>query len=127
MEPSPWAVDWNPNFEDDHRVQRAVLRALTEDNVLETIHRLAQQSIDEAVEDGVETEHLVWLDGGSRFAFFVRVWYESSEGKLFVIVEENDLGDVGFLRLEDFECASYEGKRVLKVELEDPETLGVEP
>lgn len=127
MERSSWAVDWNPDYEDDPRVQRAVVTALAGDNVLETIERLANQSIEETLADGVETEHLVWLDGGGRYAFFVRVWFEASEDKLFVIVEENDLGDVGFLKLDGHDCASYDGKDVLKVELEDPETLGVEP
>lgn len=127
MESSPWAVDWNPRFEDDQRVKHVVLRSLGEENVMNTVHRLAKQSIKEVEEAGVETEHLVWLDAGSSFAFFVRIWFEPSEETLFVIVEENDLGDVAFLHLEDHECASYEGKKVLEVRFEDPETLGVEP
>jgi hypothetical protein len=127
MEPSSWAIDWNPAYEDDHRVQRSVVTALAEEGVLDTIERLASQSIEEALADGFETEHLVWLDGESRFAFFVRVWFEASEDKLFLVVEENDLGDVGFLQLDGHDCASYDGRRVLKVELEEPETLGVEP
>lgn len=127
MEPLPWAVDWNPEFEDDSRIKRAVLRALKREHVYETIERLAQQSIDETLRDGIETEHLVWLDTDGKFAFFVRVWFEASEEKVFVIVEENDLGDIGFLLLEDFDCASYDGRDVLQVEFEEPETLGVEP
>lgn len=127
MEPLPWAVDWNPDFEDDHRIKRAVLRALKEDNVLETIERLAQQSIEETLQDGIETEHLVWLEADAKFAFFVRIWFEASEEKVFVILEENDLGDVGFLLLEDFDCASYDGEKVLTVEFREPDTLGVEP
>lgn len=127
MEPLPWAVDWNPDFEDEHRIKRAVLRALKEDNVLETIERLAQQSIEETLQDGIETEHLVWLEADAKFAFFVRIWFEASEEKVFVILEENDLGDVGFLILEDFDCASYDGEQVLQVEFREPDTLGVEP
>lgn len=127
MEPLPWTVDWNPEFEEDPHIKRAVLRALKRDHVLETIERLAQQSIDETLRDGIETEHLVWLETDGKFAFFVRVWFEASEEKVFVIVEENDLGDIGFLLLDDFDCASYDGRDVLKVEFEEPETLGVEP
>ncbi len=127
MEPSPWSVDWNPGFEDDPRLKRAVMQALTADNVLKTVHRLADQSVTESLDHGVETEHLVWLDAEGTLALFVRIWYEASEEKLFVIIEENDLGDVGFLQLDGFECASYEGKNVLEVRFEDPETLGVEP
>lgn len=127
MESVTWAVDWNPDFEDDLTMKRAVLRALEDERVPETVQRLAEQSVDETLEDGLETEHLVWLDTDGKFAFFVRVWFEASEEKVFVIVEENDLGDIGFLLLDDFDCASYDGKKVLKVEFEEPETLGVEP
>lgn len=127
MEPLPWSVDWNPDFEDDHRIKRAVLRALKEENVLETIEHLSQQSIQETLQDNIETEHLVWLESDGKFAFFVRIWFEASEEKVFVIVEENDLGDIGFLLLEDFDCASYEGEKVLQVEFREPDTLGIEP
>lgn len=127
MEPLPWAIDWNPDFEDDPRMKRAVLNALQRDGVADAVRRLASRSIEEVVEEGFETEHLVWLDNEDRFALFVRVWYEKTQGKVFAVVEENDLGDVCFLLLDDFDCASYERETVLEVEFEDPETLGVEP
>lgn len=127
MEPLPWAVDWNPDFEDDPRIKRAVLRALKEEAVLDAIERMAQQSIDETLDEGIETEHLLWLESDGKFAFFVRIWYEASEDKVFIPIEENDLGDIGFLLLDAFDCASYEGEQVLRVEFREPDTLGIEP
>lgn len=126
MAAPPWVVDWNPKFQDDPRMKRTVLRALRQEGVPEVIERLAQRAIDEVVENGFETEHLLWLETGGKYALFVRVWYEHTQNKVFCVVEENDLGDVCFLELEDFDCASYEREDVLKVEFEDPETLGVE-
>lgn len=127
MEPLPWVIDWNPEFEDDPRMRRAVLTALRRDGVGDVVQRLARRAIEEVVEEGFETEHLVWLETQDRFALFVRVWYEKTQGKLFAVVEENDLGDVCFLLLDEFDCASYEREHVLEVEFEEPETLGVEP
>ncbi len=125
MESVVWRVDWNPEFEDEARLKREILKALKDEKTIETVRRFARQAQSEALEDGLETEHIVWLDSSFTYAFFVRVWYEVSEGKLFIIIEENDLGDVGFLLLSDLECASYNEERVLKVELKDPEDLGV--
>ena len=128
MDPLPWVIDWNPDFEDDPRMKRAVLTALRQVGVPDAVRRLARSAIEEVVEHGFETEHLVWLETRDRYALFVRVWYEQTQDKVFAVVEENDLGDVCFLILEDFDCASYEGgDTVLKVEIEEPETLGVEP
>ena len=127
MDPLPWVIDWNPEFEDDPRMKRAVLAALRHEGVADAVRRLARQSIEEVVDHGFETEHLIWLESQDRFALFVRVWYEQTQDKVFAVVEENDLGDVCFLILEDFDCASYDGEEVLKVEFEEPETLGVEP
>lgn len=127
MDPLPWVIDWNPEFEDDTRMKRAVLQALRAEGVADTVRRLARRSIEEVVDHGFETEHLVWLDTQDRFALFVRVWYEETQDKVFAVVEENDLGDVCFLILEDHDCASYDGEQVLEVKLEEPETLGVEP
>ncbi len=127
MEPDPWTIDWNPDFADDLPMRRAVLRALDDERVASTVVSLAQQAMEEALDDGLETEHLVWLESPTKFALFIRVWFEASEEKVFVIVEENDLGDIGFLVLHGFECATYEGDDKLRVEFRDPETLGVEP
>ena len=126
MESLAWAVDWNPDFEDDRALKREVTRALKEPRIIETIRRFAREAVKEARDDGLETEHLVWLETKSKYAFFVRVWYEVSEGKVFIIVEENDLGDVGFLVMEDFDCATYSEGEMLKVELKDPDDLGVQ-
>lgn len=126
MDHTAWVVDWNPDFEDDLSIKREVLRALKERSVMRTISQLTDQAIQEAVDDGLETEHLVWLDTRGNYAFFVRIWFEASEEKAFVIIEENDLGDIGFLLLDDHDCATYGSTPdVLKVELRDPETLGV--
>lgn len=128
MESIVWTIDWNPEFEDEARLKREILRALNDPRTIATIKRFAELSAKEAVEDGLETEHIIWLDSALTYAFFVRVWYETGEGKLFILVEENDLGDVGFLLLNDLECASYgESDDVLRVELKDPEDLGVPP
>jgi hypothetical protein len=127
MEAPPWVIDWNPAFEDDPRMKQTVLQALRQDGVADVIDRLAQRAIDEVAENGFETEHLVWLDTGGRFALFVRVWYEHTQNKVFCVVEENDLGDVCFLILDEYDCASYERDQVLEVKIEEPDTLGVEP
>ena len=128
MESIVWTIDWNPEFEDEARLKREILRALNDPRTIATIKRFAELSAQEATEDGLETEHILWLDSALSYAFFVRVWYETGEGKLFILVEENDLGDVGFLLLNDLECASYaESDDVLRVELKDPEDLGVPP
>ena len=127
MESVVWTIDWNPEFEDEARLKREILKALKDDKTIETVKRFADQALREALEDGLETEHIVWLDSSFTYAFFVRVWYEVSEGKLFIIIEENDLGDVGFLLINDLDCASYNEEKVLKVELKDPDDLGVSP
>ncbi|HVL49713.1 MAG TPA: hypothetical protein VM889_14245 [Candidatus Thermoplasmatota archaeon] len=125
MESIVWRMDWNPEFEDEPRLKREILKALQDDKTIETIKRFAETAHKEALEDGLETEHLLWLDSSFTYAFFVRVWYEVSEKKLFIIVEENDLGDVGFLILEDLDCASYNEENTLKVEFREPDDLGV--
>ena len=125
MESLAWTIDWNPEFEDEARLKREILKALKDDKVVATVKRFAEQALKEALDDGLETEHIVWLDSSFTYAFFVRVWYEVSEQKLFIIIEENDLGDVGFLLLNDLECASYGEEKVLKVEFKDPDDLGV--
>ena len=129
MESVVWTVDWNPEFEDEARLKREILRALNDGKTIATIRRFAEQAAREASEDSLETEHIVWLDSSYEHAFFVRVWYEISESKLFIVVEENDLGDMGFLLFENMACASYQGdaEGVLKVEFTDPEDLGVPP
>lgn len=125
MESIVWTIDWNPEFEDEARLKREILKALKDERTITTVKRFAEQAVKEAVDLGLETEHIVWLDSSFDYAFFVRVWYETSESKLFIIVEENDLGDVGFLLLNDLDCASYDEERVLKVEFKDPEDMGV--
>lgn len=129
MESVVWTVDWNPEFADEARLKREILRALGDAKTIATIRKFAEQSVKEAVEEGQETEHIIWLDSSYEHAFFVRVWYELSESKLFLVVEENDLGDMGFLLFENLECASYgeADDDVLKVEFTDPEDLGVPP
>ena len=123
-----WTIDWNPEFEEEARLKREILRALNSPKTMATIKRFAEYSLQEAAEDGLETEHIVWLDSALSYAFFVRVWYDQGEKKLFILVEENDLGDIGFLLLEDLACASYgEGEGILKVEFKEPEDLGVPP
>jgi len=125
MESIVWTIDWNPEWEGDNRLKRDVLKALKDDTTISMIKRFAEQSVKEAVDLGLETEHIVWLDSSLTYAFFVRVWYETSESKLFIIIEENDLGDVGFLLLNDLDCASYNEESLLKVEFKDPEDYGV--
>ena len=125
MESIVWTIDWNPEWEGDNRLKRDVLKALKNDTTISTIKHFAEQSVKEAVDLGLETEHIVWLDSSLTYAFFVRVWYETSESKLFIIIEENDLGDVGFLLLNDLDCASYNEESLLKVEFKDPEDYGV--
>ncbi|MEA3200565.1 MAG: hypothetical protein QOE90_1993 [Thermoplasmata archaeon] len=129
MESVVWTVDWNPEFADEARLKREILRALNDGKTIATIRRFAEQAAREASEDSMETEHIVWLDSSYEHAFFVRVWYELSESKLFIVVEENDLGDMGFLLFENMACASYaqDSDDVLKVELADPDDLGVPP
>ena len=123
-----WTIDWNPEFEDEARLKREILRALNDPRTMATIKRFAEYALQEATDDGLETEHIVWLDSALSYAFFVRVWYDLAEKKLFILVEENDLGDVGFLLLESLVCASYaEADDVLKVEFREPEDLGVPP
>lgn len=123
-----WTIDWNPEFEDEARLKREILRALNDARTIATIKRFAEYASQEATEDGLETEHIVWIDSALSYAFFVRVWYDMGEKKLFILVEENDLGDIGFLLLESLACASYaEADDVLKVEFKEPEDLGVPP
>lgn len=123
-----WTIDWNPEFEDEARLKREILRSLGSPATIATIKRFAEFSAQEAAQDGLETEHIVWLDSALSYAFFVRVWFDLAEQKLFILVEENDLGDVGFLLIEDLACASYgESEGILKVEFKEPEDLGVEP
>lgn len=123
-----WTIDWNPEFEGEARLKREILRALNDPKTIATVKRFGQFAVKEASEDGMETEHIVWLDSALDYAFFVRVWYEAGEQKLFVLVEENDLGDIGFLIFDDLECASYEqDEDVLRVELRDPDDLGISP
>jgi hypothetical protein len=123
-----WTIDWNPEFEDEARLKREILRSLNNQKTIATIKRFAEFSAQEAGDDGLETEHILWLDSALSYAFFVRVWFDLAEQKLFILVEENDLGDVGFLLIEDLACASYaEDEGILKVEFKEPEDLGVEP
>lgn len=129
MEAIAWTIDWNPEFRDDAKLKREVLKCFRDIRVIRTIKDFAERALKEAGEDGLETEHILWLDASYKYALFVRVWYEASEEKLFIIIEENDLGDVGFFLLDSMDCATYEEERVLKVEfkedLRDPGKLGV--
>lgn len=126
MESIVWKVDWNPEFADEARLKREVLRTLGESRTIATIKRFAEQAQREALEDQLETEHILWLDSSYEHAFFVRVWYELTDEKLFILIEENDLGDVAMLAIEALDCASYGGdENLLKVEFADPEDLGV--
>ena len=126
MESITWSVDWNPEFADEAKLKREVMRALNEPKTIAAVKRFAETAAKEATADGLETEHILWLDSGYAHAFFVRVWYELGEGKLFILVEENDLGDIGFVLIEKLDCASYTSEtNVLRVELTDPEDLGV--
>jgi hypothetical protein len=125
MESSVWTIDWNPEFEHEARLKREILKALNDPKAIATVKRFAEHARKEGVDDGLETEHILWLDSGYSYAFFVRVWYDLADSKLYILVEENDLGDVGMLSLADLECASYGEDEVLRVELTDPEDLGV--
>ncbi|MHB8604445.1 MAG: hypothetical protein ACYDCK_04250 [Thermoplasmatota archaeon] len=126
MESISWTIDWNPEFEDEARLKREILKALKEDRTIATVKRFADLAVKEAMDDQLETEHILWLESSFSYAFFLRVWYEVAEQKLFIVIEENDLGDVGFLLLDDVDCASYdEEAHSLKVEFKDPDDLGV--
>ncbi|MFA5861750.1 MAG: hypothetical protein WDA16_08650 [Candidatus Thermoplasmatota archaeon] len=128
MESIAWTIDWNPEVSDDARLKRELMKALEDSTTITTVKRFAELAAKEALDDGLETEHLLWLDSHYSYAFFVRVWYDVSEAKLCILVEENDLGDVGYMLLEDLECASYveeAAEDVLKVEFADPNDLGV--
>jgi hypothetical protein len=129
MEAIAWTIDWNPEFRDDAKLKREVLKCFRDLRIIRTIRDFAERSMKEASEDGLETEHILWLDASYRYALFVRVWYEAAEEKLFIIIEENDLGDVGFFLLDTFPCATYEEERVVKVEynekFRDPGAMGV--
>jgi hypothetical protein len=125
MESVVWSIDWNPEFEGENRLKQEILGALQDERVIETIKRFGERAVEEAKEDGLETEHIVWLDSSYAYAFFVRVWFDPTESKLFIIIEENDLGDVGFLLINSLDCARYNEEGVLKVEFADPEDLGV--
>lgn len=130
MDLSAHTVDWNPDFDGEPRIKREVNKALKDKNVIKTIRQFAQAAVYEAEEKGLETEHIIWLDTpSSKYMYFVRVWFESGEEKLFVIVEENELGDVCFLLLEDYPCATYADEGVHRVEFDprfrDPGKLGV--
>lgn len=129
MESLAWSVDWNPEVEDDARLKRELTKALNQPKTMATIKRYAEIAQKEALDDGLETEHLLWLDSHFTYAFFVRVWYDVSDAQLCILVEENDLGDVGYVLLKDLDCASYaedgEESGVLRVDFTDPEDLGV--
>ncbi len=128
METIAWTVDWNPEYEAEERIKREILGALKDTRTMAVVKRFAEAAEREANDDNLETEHIVWLDTSLSYAFFVRVWYDIAERKLFILVEENDLGDIGFLLISDLECATYEAEReVLKVEFREPEDLGVPP
>lgn len=127
MESVVWTVDWNPEFEGEGRIKREILSALKNPKTMAIVKRFAEAATKEALDDGLETEHIVWLDTSLSYAFFIRVWYDLVENKLFILIEENDLGDVGFLLLNDLECASYAQENVLKVEFKEPEDLGISP
>ena len=129
MEAIAWTIDWNPEFQSDAKLKREVLKCFRDIRILRTIKDFAERAQKEAVDDGLETEHILWLDASYKYALFVRVWYEASEEKAFIIIEENDLGDVGFFILDSMDCATYEEERTLKVEFNekfrDPGALGV--
>jgi hypothetical protein len=129
MESVAWSIDWNPEVSDDARLKRELTKALQQPSTIETIKRFAELATKEALDDGLETEHLLWLDSHFSYAFFVRVWYDVGDAKLCILVEENDLGDVGYILLENLACASYveevADEDVLTVEFTDPEDMGV--
>ncbi len=115
-----WTIDWNPEHERDAPMKRQIRASLEDEAVISAVKRFADQATREAEEHGLETEHMLWLDSGSTYAVFLRMWYEIAESKLFIVIEESDLGDVGFLILGDRECASYEVSDVLQVEVMEP-------
>lgn len=126
MESTVWTIDWNPEFADESKLKREILKALNNPKTISTVRRFAEVARREALDEGQETEHILWLDSGYTYAFFVRVWFDLAENKLFILVEENDLGDVGMLSLGDLDCASYgEDESLLRVEFTEPEDLGV--
>lgn len=125
MESIVWTVDWNPEFDDESRLKREILKSLNGPKTMATVKRFAELSRREALDDQQETEHIIWLESSYTYAFFVRVWFDMTEGKLFILVEENDLGDIGMLSIADLECASYGEEDSLKVEFRDPEDLGI--
>ena len=130
MESIVWTVDWNPEVADDARLKRELMKSLHDPKTIATVKRFADLAAKEAADDGLETEHLLWLDSHFSYAFFVRVWFDMADQKLCILVEENDLGDVGYVLIKDLACASYaedSDEGVLKVELTDPEDLGIEP
>jgi hypothetical protein len=129
MEAIAWTIDWNPEFQEDAKLKREVLKCFRDIRVIRTIKEFAERAIKESTEEGLETEHILWLDASYKYTLFVRVWHEASEEKVFLIIEENDLGDVGFFILDSMDCATYGEDRVLKVEFNDkfrdPGALGV--
>jgi len=129
MEAIAWSIDWNPEFRGDQKLKREVLKCFRDIKVIRAIKDFAERATKEAKDEGLETEHVLWLDASTKYALFVRVWYEAGEEKVFLVIEENDLGDVGFFLLNDIECATYEEERTLKVEynekFRDPGHLGV--
>ncbi|MGQ0536755.1 MAG: hypothetical protein ACT4PT_11880 [Methanobacteriota archaeon] len=130
MDSIVWTIDWNPDFEEEAKIKKEILKSLRSKAVMKTIKHFAEQAVKEAKESGLETEHIVWLDSNFKHAYFVRVWYEECESKLFIIIEENDLGDVGFLILHDMDCATYEEDRKPQMveysdKFLDPDSLGV--
>ena len=96
--------------------------------LLKQIKSFVERSKKEA-KNGFETEHIIWLEETDRYALFVRVWFEATEEKTFIVIEENDLGDIGFLLLTDQDCATYADDKVMRVEynekFKDPGTMGV--
>lgn len=129
METIAWSVDWNPEVRDDARLKREVLRCFKDLGVLRAIKAFAERATKEAREAGLETEHILWLEGSSKYALYVRVWFETSEDKVFIVIEENDLGDVGFFLLDSMDCATYGEDHAFKVDFNpkftDPGSLGV--
>ncbi|HVL88578.1 MAG TPA: hypothetical protein VM681_11335 [Candidatus Thermoplasmatota archaeon] len=128
LDDTVWTIDWNPDFADDGKLKQEVLNCFKDKRVLRVIKSFVERSKKEA-EGGFETEHIVWLDGSQRYALFVRAWFETTEEKTFIVIEENDLGDVGFLLLAGQDCASYADEKVLRVEynekFKDPGSMGI--
>lgn len=129
MDAIAWSIDWNPEFAEDQKLKREVLKCFRDLRVIRTIKDFAERAMKESAEEGLETEHILWLDASYKYTLFVRVWHEASEEKVFIILEENDLGDVGFFLLDSMACATYGEDKVIKVEFSDkfrdPGTLGV--